>query len=47
MKDFVAIKFSEYFKSISKEQNLEKFGKPLHIILTPPDEVEKYPAELF
>ena len=47
MKDFVAIKFTEYFKSISKEQNLGKFGKPLHIIPTPPDEVEKYPAELF
>ena len=48
-KDFVAIKFSEYFKStreklyskISEEQNIRKVAKSLYIDLTTPDEVEK------
>ena len=42
MKDFVVINFSEYFKSIRKEQNLRKVAKSLYIFLTTPDEVEKY-----
>ena len=41
MKDFVAINFSEYFKSIREEQNLRKVDKPLYIFLTTADEVEK------
>ena len=42
MKDFVVINFSEYFKSIREEQNLRKVSKSLYILLTTPDEVEKY-----
>ena len=42
VKDFVAINFSEYFKSIRQEQNIRKVAKSLHIFLTKPDEVEKY-----
>ena len=42
VKGFVAIKFSEYFRSIRKEQNLRKVAKSLYIFLTTPDEVEKY-----
>ena len=42
VKDFVAINFSEYFKSIREEQNLRKVAKSLYIFLTTPDEVEKY-----
>ena len=42
VKDFVAINFSEYFKSISQEQNLRKVDKSLYNFLTTPDEVEKY-----
>ena len=42
MNDFVAINFSEYFKSIREEQNLRKVAKSLYIFLTTPDEVEKY-----
>ena len=41
-KDFVAINFSEYFKSIRQEQNLRKVSKSLYIFLTTPDEIEKY-----
>ena len=49
VKDFVAINFSEYFKStrqklyskINEEQNLRKGTKLLYIFLTP-DEAEKY-----
>ena len=41
-KDFVAINFSEYFKSIREEQNLRKVAKLLYIFLTTPDKVEKY-----
>ena len=42
MKDFVAISFSEYFKSIKEEPNLRKVAKSLNNFLTTPDEVEKY-----
>ena len=42
VKHFVAINFSEYFKSIKEEQNLSKVAKSLCIFLTIPDEVEKY-----
>ena len=50
MKDFVAINFSEYFKSTreelyskrNEEQNLKKVTKSLYTFLTTPDEVEKY-----
>ena len=41
-KDFVAINFSKYFKSIREEQNLGKAAKSLYIFLITPDEVEKY-----
>ena len=42
VKDFAAINFREYFKSLSKEQNLRKTAEWLHIFLITPDEVEKY-----
>ena len=42
VKDFVAINFNEYFKSISEEQNFRKVAKLLYISLTIPDEVENY-----
>ena len=42
VKDFVAINFSEYFKSIREEQNLRKVAKLLYIFLTTPDKVAKY-----
>ena len=42
VKEYVAINFSEYFKSIREEQNLRKITKSLYIFLTTPDEVEKY-----
>ena len=42
VKDFVAMNFSEYFKSIREEQNLRKVAKSLYIFLTTPDEIEKY-----
>ena len=50
VKDFVAIDFSEYLKSIkekfysklNEEQNLRKVAKSLYIFLTTPDEIEKY-----
>ena len=41
-KDFVAINFSEYFKSIREKQNLRKVAQSLYIFLTTPDEVEIY-----
>ena len=47
-KDFVAIKFSEYFKytrensKLGEEKNLRKLVELLYIFLTAPDEVEKY-----
>ena len=42
VKDFAAINFREYFKSLSKEQNLRKTAEWHHIFLITPDEVEKY-----
>ena len=42
MKDFVTINFSEYFKSITEEENLRKVAKSLYIFLTTPDELEEY-----
>ena len=42
VKDLVAINFSEYFKSVRKEQNLRKVAKFLFIFITTPYEVEKY-----
>ena len=42
VKDFVAINFSEYFKSIREEENLRKVVKSLYIVQTTSDEVEKY-----
>ena len=41
VKNFVAITFSEYFKSIREEENLRKVAKSLYIFLTTPDEAEK------
>ena len=42
MKDFVTINLSEYFKSITEEENIRKVAKSLYIFLTTPDEVEEY-----
>ena len=42
IKDFVAISFSEYFKSIREEQNLRKVAKSLYFFLTKSDEVKKF-----
>ena len=50
MKDFIAINFSEYFKStreklyskLNEERNLKKVAKSLYLFLTTPDEVERY-----
>ena len=42
VKDFVAIKFSEYFKFVREEQNLRKVAKLLYIFPTTPDKVKKY-----
>ena len=42
VKDFVAINFSDYFKSITEEQNLRKAAKSLYISLATPDKVQKY-----
>ena len=50
VKHFVAINFSEYFKSakeklyskLKEKQNLRKVAKFLHISLKAPDEVEKH-----
>ena len=36
VKDFVAINFSQYFKSIREKQNLRKVAKLLYIFLTKP-----------
>ena len=41
VKDFVAITFSEYFKSIRVEKNLRKVAKSLYIFLTTPDDVKE------
>ena len=37
-KNFVAIIFSEYFKSIREEQNLRKISESFYNFLTTPDE---------
>ena len=42
VKDFIAINFREYFKTIREEKNLRKVSKLLYVFLTTPDEVEKY-----
>ena len=42
VKDFIAIHFSGYFKSIKEEQNLRKVAKSLYNFLTKADEVERY-----
>ena len=50
VKYFVAVNFSEYFKSkrknfyfkLSKKQNLRKVAESLYIFLATPDEVENY-----
>ena len=42
VKNFVAINYSEYFKSVKEEQNLRKVVKSLYIFLVTPDEGEKY-----
>ena len=55
VKDFIAINFSEHFKStkeklyskLNKEQNPRKVAKSLYIFLTTPDEVEKYMQSSF
>ena len=41
-KDFVAINFSEYYKSVREEKNVRKVPKSLYIFLTTPDEVENH-----
>ena len=42
VRDFVAINFSEHFKSVREEQNLRKVIKLLYISLTILDGAEKY-----
>ena len=42
VKDFVAINFSEYFKSIREKQSLRKVARLLYIFLTTSNEVEKH-----
>ena len=42
VKDFVAINFSEYFKSTKEEQSLRKVAKSIYIFLTTPDQAERY-----
>ena len=42
VKGFVAINFSEYFKSIREEQNLGKVAKSLYIFLMTPSQIENY-----
>ena len=41
VKDFIAIRFSEYFKSVREEQNLRKAFQSLYIFLTIPDKAEE------
>ena len=41
IKDFVAINFTEYFKSIREKQNLRKVSKSFYIFITTPGEVGK------
>ena len=42
VKDFVAINFNEYFKTIREEQDLRKVDKLFYKFLRTPDEEEKY-----
>ena len=42
VKDFIALSFIQYFKSITEKQYLRKVSKLLYIFLTALDEVEKY-----
>ena len=42
VKDFIAINFREYFKSIREEKNIGKVAILLYIFLATTDEVEKY-----
>ena len=42
VEDFIAINFSEYFKSLREEKNLRKVAKLVYISLTTPDKVIKY-----
>ena len=42
VKEFLAINFREYFKSIREEENLSKAAKSLFIFLTTHDEVNNY-----
>ena len=42
VKDFVAINFNEYFKSVREEQALRKVAKSLYIFLITFDKIEKY-----
>ena len=41
MKDFVALNFSESYKSKREIENVRKVAKLLYIFLTAPDKVEK------
>ena len=41
MKDFVALNFSESYKSKREIENVRKVAKLLYIFLTTPDKVEK------
>ena len=47
VKDFVAINFSEYFKTIKGELNLRELANLLYIFLRTPNEVEKYVESIF
>ena len=42
VKNFVAMNFSEHFKSINEEPKLRKSPKQLYIFLAKPNEVERY-----
>ena len=42
VKDFIAINFSKYLKSMREEENLRKVARSLYIFRTTPDEIEKY-----
>ena len=42
VKHFVAINFSEYFKSTREKKNLRQVAKLFYLFLKSPDEAEKY-----
>ena len=42
LKDFVAVNFNEYYKSIGEKKCLRKVAKSLYIFLTTTNELEKY-----